>query len=261
MLAALAIVARHRGIHIDPTQLRRDHRLGPDDPSLQQLLDITRASGLRAVATRLKFGDLMRLGRALPVLLLLKNGSGMALLRCEPQAQPPHVVLQDPNAGEGALLTLDEHRLGLGWAGDIILIKRDYRLHDEDQPFGLGLIVSQLLRDRRIARDVAVAAITLSVLALGPIMFWRILIDRVLYYRSLDTLAVMCAAMAVLIVFETVFGYMRRFLVLHLTARVDVKLSTYMFDKVLSLPLDFFERSSNGVIARDMNEIFRIRNF
>ena len=87
--------------------------------------------------------------------------------------------VQDPSAGEDALLTLDEHRLGLGWAGDVILIKRDYRLRDEDQPFGLGLIVAQLLRDRRIARDIAVAAIMLSLLALGPIMFWRLLIDRV----------------------------------------------------------------------------------
>src|SRR4029077_488344 len=190
-----------------------------------------------------------------------KNGTAMALLQCEPHAQPPQVVLHDPTAGEGALLTLDGHRLGLGWVGDVILIKRDYRVRDEDQPFGLGLILSQLLRDRRIARDIAVAAITLSILALGPIMFWRILIDRVLYYRSFDTLAVMCAAMAVLIIFETVFGYMRRLLVLHVTARIDAKLSTYMFNKVLSLPLDFFERSSNGVIARDMNEIFRIRNF
>ena len=185
----------------------------------------------------------------------------MALLRSEPQAQPPQVVLQDPNAGEGALLTLDEHRLALGWAGEVILLKRDYRLRDEDQPFGVGLIVSQLLRDRRIALDIAVSAIMLSILALGPILFWRILLDRVLYYRNFDTLAVMCAAMGVLIIFETIFGYMRRFLVLHVTARVDAKLSTYMFNKVLSLPLDFFERSSNGVIARDMNEIFRIRNF
>ena len=67
--------------------------------------------------------------------------------------------------------------------------------------------------------------------------------------------------MLVLILFETIFGYMRRFLVLHVTARVDAKLSTYMFNKVLSLPLDFFERSSTGVIIRDMNEIFKIRNF
>jgi len=261
MLGVLAIVARHRGIHLSPVQLRRDHRIGPGAPSVQELLDIARASGMRAVATRLKFPDLLRLGAALPAILLLKNGSPIVLLRSELQAQPPHVVLQDPNAGEDALLTLDEHRLGLGWAGDVILIKRDYRLRDEDQPFGLGLIVSQLLRDRRIARDIAVAAIALSLLALGPIMFWRLLIDRVLYYKGFDTLAVLCTAMLVLVLFETVFGYMRRFLVIHVTARLDAKLSTYMFDKVLSLPLDFFERSSTGLITRDMNEMFRIRNF
>ena len=261
MLGALAIAARHRGIHLSPAQLRRDHQLGPVEPSPKKLLDIARASGLRAVATELKFDDLMRLGPALPAILLLKNGSPMVLLHSERHAEPPHVVLQDPDAGEDAPLTLDEHRLALGWAGEIILIKRDYRLRDQDQAFGLGLIISQLLRDHRIARDIAVAAIVLSVLALGPIIFWRLLIDRVLYYQSFDTLAVLCTAMLVLILFETAFGYMRRFLVIHVTARIDAKLSTYMFDKVLSLPLDFFERSSTGVITRDMNEMFKIRSF
>jgi len=261
MLGALVIAARHRGIHLSQAQLRRDHRIGPDGPSCDELLQIARAVGMRAVATRLSFDELMRLGGALPAIVLLKNGSAMVALKAEPAAQPPHVVVQDPVAGEETLLSLDEQRLGLGWAGDVILIKRDYRLRDEDQPFGLGLIIAQLLRDRRIARDIAVAAITLSILALGPIMFWRLLIDRVVYYRSFDTLAVLCVAMLVLIVFETVFGYMRRFLVLHVTARVDTKLSTYMFNKVLSLPLDYFERSSTGVITRDMNEMFKIRNF
>src|SRR5882672_3952463 len=93
----------------------------------------------------------------------------------------------------------------------VILLKRDYRLRDEDQPFGLRLIAAQVFRDRRIARDIAVAAFVLSILALAPIMFWRLLIDKVLYYHSLDTLAVLCVAMLVLIVFETIFGYMRRF--------------------------------------------------
>jgi subfamily B ATP-binding cassette protein HlyB/CyaB len=261
LLGALVIVARHRGIHLSQTQLRRDHRLTAGEPSREQLLEIARANGLRALATRLGFRDLMQMGPALPAVLLLKNGSAMVLLRVEGKAQPPHVVVQDPAAGEDALLTLDEQRLALGWAGDAILLKRDYRLRDEDQPFGLGLIAAQVFRDRRIARDIAVAAFVLSILALGPIMFWRLLIDKVVYYHSLDTMAVLCLAMLVLVIFETIFGYMRRFLVLHITARVDAQLSTYMFNKVLSLPLDFFERSSTGVITRDMNEIFKIRSF
>jgi ATP-binding cassette subfamily B protein len=261
MLGALVIVARQRGIHLSQAQLRRDHQIGPGEPSPQALLQIARTSGMRVVRTRLEFRDLMQMREALPAILLLKNGNAMVLLRGETQAQPPYLVVQDPRAAEDALLNLDEHRLGLGWDGDVILLKREYRLRDEDQPFGLGLIVSQLLRDRSIARDVVVAAIMLSLLALGPIMFWRLLIDRVVYYHSLDTLAVLCVAMVVLIVFETAFGYMRRFLVLHVTARVDAKLSTYMFDKVLSLPIDFFERTATGMITRDMNEMWKIRAF
>ena len=81
LLGALEIVARHRGIHVSPTQLRRDNRIGPGEPSRQQMIELARISGLRAVATRLKFADLMRLGPALPVILLLKNGSAMVLRR------------------------------------------------------------------------------------------------------------------------------------------------------------------------------------
>jgi len=256
LLDALVLVARYRGIHLSTTQLRRDHLIGRDGPSLDQLLQIARANRMRVATARFSFDKLMRLGAALPAILLLKNGNAMVLLRTEDKAQPPHAVLQDPAAGDHALLTLDEQRLSLGWCGDIILLKRDYRLSDEDQPFGLGLIFAQ-----RIARDIAVATIALSFLTLGPIIFWRLLIDRVVYYRSFSTLAVLCVAMLVLIVFETAFGYMRRFLVIHVTARVDASLSAFMFDKVLNLPLDFFERSSTGVITRDMNEMWKIRNF
>ena len=46
LLGALAIVARHRGIHLSPAQLRRDHRIGADGPTPEELLRITRASGL-----------------------------------------------------------------------------------------------------------------------------------------------------------------------------------------------------------------------
>ena len=34
-----------------------------------------------------------------------------------------------------------------------------------------------------------------------------------------------------------------------------------MFEKVLNLPIDYFERTPIGLIARDMNEIWKIRNF
>jgi ATP-binding cassette, subfamily B, bacterial HlyB/CyaB len=66
----------------------------------EELLDIARTNGLRALATRLSFGDLLQMGQALPAILLLKNGSALVLLRIERKAQPPHVVAQDLSAAK-----------------------------------------------------------------------------------------------------------------------------------------------------------------
>jgi len=261
LLGSLVIVARHCGLQLAVPQLIHDHLLEPGQPSVAQLLNIAAASGLRATSTRLTWKELASLDRALPAIVLLRSGSAMVLRYVHMAGQPPSVTLQDPNAHEDAPLILDEARFTAAWTGDVLLFKRDYRLRDDDQPFGLWLIIGQLLRDRRIARDIGIAAFILSLLALAPIMFWRLLIDRVLYYGSLDTFAVLCVAMVVLIAFETGFGYLRRFLVLHVTQRVDAKLSTYMFDKVVNLPIDFFERTPVGEITRDMAEMHKIRQF
>jgi subfamily B ATP-binding cassette protein HlyB/CyaB len=261
LLGSLVIVARQHGVQLSVPQLVHDHLLEPGQPSVAQLLLIAEACGLRASRTRLDWSQLLKLGKALPAIVILRNGSAMVLRETSAGPELPRVILQDPNAHEDAPLVLDETRFTAAWTGEVLLFKRDYRLRDEDQPFGLRLIIGQLLRDRRTARDIGISAFLLSLLALAPIMFWRLLIDRVLYYGSLDTLAVLCVAMAILIGFETAFGYLRRYLVLHVTQRVDAKLSTYMFDKVVQLPVDFFERTAVGEITRDMGEMHKIRNF
>ena len=261
LLGCLVIAARHRGIQLSVPQLIRDHLLGSEEPSLDRLLEIAHASGLRAVAMRVTFRDLTKLGNALPSIVLLNNGGAMVLLRAQERAGVPHVVLQDPNASDDASLFLDEPRFGASWTGQIILIKRDYSIRDEDQPFGLKTFVALLFRDRLIARDIAISAFLVGLLAIAPIMFWRLLIDTVLYYRSSNTLFVLCVAMAILVAFETAFGCLRRHLVLHVTQRIDVKLSTDIFNKVLNLPIDYFERTPTGEIHRDMYEIWKIRRF
>jgi len=261
LLGSLVIVARQCGIQLAVPQLIHDHLLEPGQPTVPQLLSIASASGLRASSTRLAWRELPALGKALPAIVLLRNGSAMVLRHVNVGPQQSTVVLQDPHAHEDAPLVLDEARFSAAWTGEVLLFKRDHNLRDEDQPFGLWLIVGQLLRDRRIARDIAIAAFLLGLLALAPIMFWRLLIDRVLYYGSLDTFTVLCIAMLVLIAFETAFGYLRRYLVLHVTQRMDAKLSTYMFDRVVNLPIDFFERNPVGEITRDMGEMHKIRTF
>jgi len=69
------------------------------------------------------------------------------------------------------------------------------------------------------------------------------------------------ARAAVILLFETAFGHLRRYLVLFITTRTDVKLWSYTFDKVLNLPIDYFERSSTGEFIQKFHEMGKIRNF
>jgi ATP-binding cassette, subfamily B, bacterial HlyB/CyaB len=261
LLGSLVIVARQHGVQLSVPQLVHDHLLEPGQPSVPKLLHIAAASGLRASSTWLSWSELLKIGKALPAIVLLRNGNAMVLREVSEGPGFSRIILQDPNAHEDAPLILDEARFTAAWTGEVVLVKRDYRVRDEDQPFGLRLIVGIMLRDKRIARDIAISAFMLSMLALAPILFWRLLVDRVLLFNSISTFAVLCLSMLILIGFETAFGYLRRYLVLLMTQRADAKLSTYIFDRVVQLPIDFFERTPVGEIARDMSEIYKIRNF
>ena len=64
LLDALVIVARYRGLHLSAPQLRRDHLIGREGPSLDQLLQMARANRMRVATARFSFDKLMRLGAA-----------------------------------------------------------------------------------------------------------------------------------------------------------------------------------------------------
>jgi len=261
LLACLVIAARHRGILLAVPQLIREFQLGPGDPPVDKLIEIAGACGLRAVAARFDWRAMMRVGKSTPAIVRLRDGSWMVLLEVLLQSNSPSVVLQDPDAPADAELILDERRFSAAWDGDIILLKRDYRTRDDEAPFGWPLIIRQVLRERRVIRDLAISAVSVSLLSIVPILFMTILLDTVLAYRALDTLAVLCVIMFVLVGFETVFGWVRRYHVVRLTRRIEATISVYMFNRVLSLPVGFFERTPVGEILHDLHEFDRVRRF
>jgi ATP-binding cassette, subfamily B, bacterial HlyB/CyaB len=260
-LECLVIVARQHGLHLTASQLIHDNLLSGSEVSSADLIKCATKAGLSAKDVTLDWKGLQYLQKALPVIVKLKNGASMVLLRLEGDEDNLRVVLQDPNASDDALLVIDQLRFESVWTGEVLLVKRNYDIADETQPFSIGLIAALLFRERRIARDLLICAIALGFLGLTPIMFWRLLSDKVIYNHAYNTFAVLCLAMVLLTAFEAAFYYLRQLLIHFLTTKVDVKLSTYVFEKVLNLPIDFFERTPIGIISRDIQEIFKIRTF
>ena len=260
-LECLVLIGVRHGVLLSASDLARDNRLTDEEPSTQALAGCATRAGMRASAILADWRSLSNARCALPAIVRFKSGAYMVLISIGGEAEQPTAMLLDPCAGEGAELLLDRPRFEQAWTREVLLLRPRHDFTDEEQPFSLRLILALIFRERRAVRDLAISALVLSAFALAPIMFWRLLSDKVIYYSSMNTFVVLCVGMAIITVFETIFGYLRSFLVLFVTARVDAKLSEYVFDRLLKLPIDYFERNQVGLIGRDMNEIWKVRAF
>ncbi len=260
-LQALVLVARKFGLHLDARRMMRDNQLSGLKISPAEVVRCASTAGLRATGLRPGWDGLGGLAKALPAIVYLRDGGAMVLVRVERGAGGQRAVLQDPTSDDTTLLSLDHRQFAAIWSGELVLVQRSHALTDEAQPFSLRLIAGLIMRDRRMVRDIGIAALMLSLLALSPILFWRLLSQYVLQYRAMSTFVVVCLVMLVLIGFETAFSVLRRYLLLRLTTRVDVKLTTDMFARVLALPVEYFERNPAGLTMHKMSQIGRVRQF
>lgn len=255
-LSCLVIVARRHGTHLTVSQLIHDNALTAGDASVAEVLKCAKSAGLTASSLHLDWNGLGQLKKALPAIVGLQNGASMVLL----QQTEGRVVLQDPNAGESEV-TIDRVRFEAVWTGETVVVKRNYDIDDEDQPFSARYLASLIFRERRVARDTVICALILGLLAVAPIAFWRLLVDKVLYYKAFNTFYALCLVFVVLIVWDTIFSWLRRLMALQIVQRVDAKIAIHGFEKLLNLPIDFFERTHVGLITHDFLKLWKIRSF
>jgi ATP-binding cassette subfamily B protein len=261
-LAAFAAVAQRRGVDVSTEQLRRSYVFGEEEPRSSVVIAIARDFGLEARQISLRWRDLARMQASLPAILRLRDGSSLILESFREQTSSGAVaVLRDPTVASDALMAVDEARLTAQWAGEVILLKRRHALADDDRPFGLAWLFSQVMREKSIFRDIGIAAVISTVFAVAPPFLFMIVIDRVLVHHSVSTLAVIAVAIGLMIVFEMVLSYFRRVLTQVVTTRIDGRLNLYIVEKLLKLPMDFFERNPTGMTMSKISRIWQIRHF
>ncbi|MBV8359409.1 MAG: hypothetical protein JO189_15950, partial [Deltaproteobacteria bacterium] len=255
-VAALVRVAAHHGLTVNPQQLIRAHPFDGKEPNPAELLKVAQSIGLRGKLMRIKPGELPKLTRTVPAILLLPDGKAALINRIE-HSSGANVALIDELQSERSISVLyDEPRLFELWAGDVIVLTLRWRLPGAERPFGFAWLIDQLLMERKVIRDVSIAAILMSILALVPPITFMIMLDRVLYNRSFSTLKVLGVVLLVMIGFETVFGYLRRYLIWVTTSRIDARINLHIFDKLLNLPMSFFERVPTGLINAKISQIW-----
>ena len=260
-LNCLVWIARRAGVDLSVDRLIHDNALGPEEPSTAQLVRIIRAAGMKAKATKLKMAGLLALGEAFPVLARLNAGGSVIVIGVRETDEGSVIGILDPLARSADVIALKPDDFAKEWSGQVVFVARQTRITDPQQPFGLAWFVPELLRQSRLFGSVGVAAVMLLVLGLVVPIFFQLVIDKVLPHEGYSTLYVLAIAVSIGIAFEAVFGFLRRYLLLYATNRIDMRTSLRTFGRLMLLPVGFFEHIPTGVLLRHMQQVQRIREF
>ena len=257
-LQAMVQAGRYHGVELDPNEYRRPE--GETAPSAASLSQWAANAGMWSRAVRIRWRHLFRFQETGPVVLLFEDGSA-GLLTGANGGQ--HVVyIKDPFAPAGtAPIAVDELRLSEVWAGKVVLLRANRGYVATDAPFNFRWLVELVMQERRSLRDIGLASMTVSILTIFPPILVMTMVNKVMQFHSLSTLALLSAIMGVVWVYETFLGHARRAIIAVIGARLDTKLNLHLFGRLLRLPLDYFERHPAGETMYRVAQVYRVREF
>jgi len=261
-ITCLVLAARRHGVHTTVERVVHDFAL-TSEPDSGRLVRIAQDLGLKGRTKKVKWDDLGRVGKAFPVLCRLKNGNWVVIASLTPGqvGDEPVAHILDPLTEGSELVQVGQEMLENAWVGEIVMIKRDHRITDEEQPFGFRWFVPEILRHRTLFLEVGLAAILMHVLALASPVFFQITLDKVIGNEAIDTLYVLAGGVFIAFTFNAIIEYLRGLLLLHATGKMDVRLATRTFGKLMSLPIDFFRATSAGTLTKHMQQTGSVREF
>jgi subfamily B ATP-binding cassette protein HlyB/CyaB len=269
-IQCFAAIAQHHHLPINPERLIEDYALGAQEPPPATVLRIAADIGLKARHETLTWAGLQAQQGVFPLVARLSDGSCVIVVSAQSGAQsgqPPsatggHVAVLNPQADRPTeVLQLDHDTFCKRWKGEVFLVKRLFSLPEADRKFGLRWFVPEILKQKAALRDIAIAAMVMNLLALASPIFFQLVIDKVLVHQSTSTLWVLAVGVVVALAFDSLFGFLRQLLTLSATNKIDMRLTRRTFAHLLSLPIDYFDTTSAGVVTRHMQQVEKIRSF
>ena len=260
-LICFSLIAREHKIELTQDRLIHEYGLSRREIPKNILLRIAKDHGLQAKALHMSWQDLGKLKKAWPALARLKNGRHVVLAGMGKDREGKTLIgLYDPLSADGHL-RMGEEEFSAIWSGELYLIQRRYKLSDENQPFSLRWFMPEFLRQKVTFFDIGLAVLFINLIALVTPIFFQIVIDKVLVNQAFTTLHVLGIGMSVALLVNAGLDFLRDYLLLHATNKIDLRVTGKTFRHLLNLPLDFFEHITAGVLTQHMQQTAKIRGF
>jgi ATP-binding cassette subfamily B protein len=255
--ASLATIAVH---HRRPVGLERLRTLTGTDregTSLRGLMQAAEEVGFSAKAVE---GPYEALPQApLPAIAHVRTEEGLGHFVVLHAATKKAAVVADPARG---LQTLSGDEFRRHWTGRLVLV-----VPRQDASSGPGNAPVRPWRRFRtllgfhtpVLAEAFGCALLMTGLGVANSYFIQHLVDNVLARNETRLLNALGVGMMLVILFRTLFGLLRQYLLAHVGRKIDLALISCYARHILGLPLHFFETRRVGEILSRANDAVKVR--
>ncbi|MBF0358164.1 MAG: peptidase domain-containing ABC transporter [Magnetococcales bacterium] len=261
---SLLLVSRQHGIELNLDSLQNEYSVGDTEAGDNILVKAARKNGLKAKKVRFRWKNLAKMGDAFPAIARLNNGRCVVITGFQPASKekntPERVMIIDPIAASPKVERVTEEKFTTLWDGQMVLIRRDYGLTDDEQPFSAAWLIGGFLKQKALMISLVFIAFILHAFAVLPVVFIIIILDKVVSYQAESTLYVVTIGVIIAFIFNAFLGYLRQYIIIFTTSRVDVRLNSKVFQKLLNLPMSYFQKLDTSTITKTVQQTNSIRN-
>lgn len=254
-LASLVAIAKYYNIPAEYRQLERAYVLEEGAVDTTTLVRAARDMKLKARAYEgLTEADFSKL--VFPILIRMKDNSCLVITTI----REGKMYIVDPRFSQQPVQA-DKAKVLAQWTGEAILFTRRFELEKEAGKFGFRWFMPVISKYSTYLRNVLVLSLLLQLLGLAGPFFTQNIIDKVLVHRAAGALDILVLGMLLCTIFQNWMQALRSYLFTNITSKMDVVLSSHLFQNITSLPIKYFSKWQVGDVVSRVGELENLRSF
>lgn len=261
----LRMVAKYYGRSISVQTLRNLCEINRQGVSLLGISDAAEKVGFRSLGAKISVEELSTC--ELPCILHWKQQHFVVLHKVKKN----QFYIADPARG---MLALSNAEFSQDWGNDdkgteasgIVLLLSPtpvlYEREDEDDGrVRWSFLLHYLMTYRLLVIQLLLGLAVGSVFQVATLFLTQSIVDIGVNTHNLNFIYIVLTGQAVLIIGRVSVDFIRSWILLHISSRVNISILTDFLIKLMKLPISFFDTKMTGDIMQRMNDQKRIESF
>ncbi|GHD69310.1 peptidase domain-containing ABC transporter [Jeongeupia chitinilytica] len=251
-LACLAMMARYYRYDIDLYHIRKKINVTLNGLTLTGVNGVAMELGFNSRAIRLDMDEFSEI--KLPIILHW-NFNHYVVLK---SIQGDKYTIHDPADGIRVLSKAEFSKRFTGVALEL-WPSSTFEEKKERQKVSIGSLVGNVVGLKGIVARILLVALALELLSLAVPLFGQWVIDNVIPSSDRSLLLILSFGFLIVCLMVGAVKVIREWYILHASIHISLQWSINLYRKLLSLPIDFFEKRHAGDVVSKFNSFRRIQ--